>query len=216
MFNTDARRLALLIFVFLGLIYTGIAVALNKSEWAYWVQAVGSITAIIGAYIVGERQASHARRVAFEMQQDSIYQRRRAILECCRLAVSRARLVERIFLVDEYDLAKRNSLYYPDLILSVKALLDGIHPSELGGYKAIARFLELKNELEFLVRSIKVFDEEFERLSKISSNYNAPKSIISNVINQAPLKRAIANIRHHTEYIQRAVSVIDSATSGHT
>lgn len=39
---------------------------LDKSDWASWVQAVGSIAAIIGAFMIGERQASAARKVSIQ------------------------------------------------------------------------------------------------------------------------------------------------------
>jgi hypothetical protein len=37
---------------------------LPSSEWASWVQAIGSILAILGALLLGERQGAHARAVA--------------------------------------------------------------------------------------------------------------------------------------------------------
>lgn len=45
-----------------ALIVTGLDVGLNKSEWAYWVQAIGSIAAILGAFAVARWQAKSSER----------------------------------------------------------------------------------------------------------------------------------------------------------
>jgi hypothetical protein len=50
------------------LVGIGIASELDKSEWAAWVQAFGSVGAIVGSYLIGrwqsERENDHAQRMA--------------------------------------------------------------------------------------------------------------------------------------------------------
>jgi hypothetical protein len=46
------------------LILWGFAADLNKSEWASWVQGVGTIIAIAAAFLVADRQVTHQRRQA--------------------------------------------------------------------------------------------------------------------------------------------------------
>lgn len=50
------------------LVALGVASDLDKSEWAAWVQAFGSVGAIVGSYLIGrwqsEREDDHAQRMA--------------------------------------------------------------------------------------------------------------------------------------------------------
>ena len=46
----------------IAIVATGLSFDLNKSEWAYWVQAIGSIGAILGAVGVANFQTSRAER----------------------------------------------------------------------------------------------------------------------------------------------------------
>jgi hypothetical protein len=54
--------------VFATLVSVGVASDLDKSEWAAWVQAFGSVGAIFGSYLIGrwqsEREDDHAQRMA--------------------------------------------------------------------------------------------------------------------------------------------------------
>lgn len=54
--------------VALGLVGLGRYYDLDKSEWAAWVQALGSVGAIFGSYLIGrwqsEREDEHAQRMA--------------------------------------------------------------------------------------------------------------------------------------------------------
>lgn len=54
--------------VFAALVALGVASDLDKSEWAAWVQAFGSVGAIIGSYLIGrwqsEREDDHAQHMA--------------------------------------------------------------------------------------------------------------------------------------------------------
>lgn len=54
--------------VFATLVAIGVVSDLDKSEWAAWVQAFGSVGAIVGSYLIGrwqnEREDDHAQRMA--------------------------------------------------------------------------------------------------------------------------------------------------------
>lgn len=79
MFNSDFRRLCLIPFVLVGMIATGFAVDLNKSEWAYWVQAIGSIATLIGAFVLGKRQSLIEKANALELADIAIKRRWAAV-----------------------------------------------------------------------------------------------------------------------------------------
>lgn len=67
MFNTDVRRAFLLLAVVAGMICTGFAAGLGSSEWASWVQAVGSVAAIIGAIFIASSDSRHRRREVYSV-----------------------------------------------------------------------------------------------------------------------------------------------------
>jgi Mn2+/Fe2+ NRAMP family transporter len=52
----------------------------KSSEAASWVQAIGSIAAIFGAFMFGERQAKHALETAQVIQDREILRRNEAFL----------------------------------------------------------------------------------------------------------------------------------------
>jgi hypothetical protein len=71
------------------LIMIGSYYDLNKSEWAAWVQAIGSIAAILGAFWISHRQVVAASR--------DVHSRRVALLDSAAISVaSAAKLVEKL------------------------------------------------------------------------------------------------------------------------
>lgn len=72
-----------------ALVMLGSHYDLNKSEWAAWVQAVGSIAAIIGSFWISHRQVVAANREA--------HSRRVALLDSAAISVaSAAKLMEKL------------------------------------------------------------------------------------------------------------------------
>lgn len=65
--NWQRRLIAAAVLLLLSLaVYIGIRLDLNKGEWASWVQAVGSIFAIIAALLVVNRQIRAQRHIEWE------------------------------------------------------------------------------------------------------------------------------------------------------
>lgn len=60
--------------VFATLVAIGLASDLDKSEWAAWVQAFGSVGAIVGSYLIGrwqsEREDDHAQHMALQAKRE--------------------------------------------------------------------------------------------------------------------------------------------------
>lgn len=79
---TDWERLGYAIFTvaFCLLVWRiGAAIELNSSEWAAWVQAVGSIGAIVGAVVLMKRQNDAAATLAVTMESRALGRRIAAI-----------------------------------------------------------------------------------------------------------------------------------------
>ncbi|AOI98136.1 hypothetical protein [Burkholderia sp. LA-2-3-30-S1-D2] len=53
--------------------------SLKAADWAAWVQAVGAIAAIAGAYFLGERSASHQLKIATQTRDRELAERRSSL-----------------------------------------------------------------------------------------------------------------------------------------
>lgn len=51
----------------------------NSGEWASWVQAIGAMAAIAGAYFLGERSASHQWKIATQTRDRELAERRSSL-----------------------------------------------------------------------------------------------------------------------------------------
>lgn len=76
-----------LIVLFAGLAYIGAKKSLNSGEWAAWVQAVGSVLAILVAVWVSNAQANEARQLHADLRRDEDTQRRSVVLAIAENAV---------------------------------------------------------------------------------------------------------------------------------
>ncbi|MFM0218242.1 hypothetical protein [Paraburkholderia caledonica] len=70
---------------------------LGKGDWAAWVQAIGSIGAIVGAFQVGRRQIESGRRHALEMDRLERTRKNQAVVAVVHHAVSQAKAAEEGF-----------------------------------------------------------------------------------------------------------------------
>lgn len=64
---------------FAAIVATGLKFELNKSEWAYWVQALGSITALGVAIFVMSRQNRHATKLMADADKRALLRRAHAV-----------------------------------------------------------------------------------------------------------------------------------------
>ncbi|WP_290602339.1 hypothetical protein [Janthinobacterium sp.] len=145
-----------------ALISTGLLCDLNKSEWAYWVQALGSIGAIFGAYFLGERQSTKAAEAAINLRDKDRSTKLDSIFAICTAALNRAELVERIFCRTETERDRRFFDYDHSLLTGVAAALDAIPLHEIGQADAVIATLELKDQVRFLIPCIDAFDQPTE------------------------------------------------------
>lgn len=133
--------------ILLGLIYK-----LKSTEWASWVQAVGSIAAIFGAFWIGKHQADVQRHVAERARKDVLGDRNstikgvldRVFQHCLNiegLVTDPARAMDHPFAF----------LYIKTNIPAAQRLLDEIPLYELGSGELVHAVLDLKSEVQVLL-----------------------------------------------------------------
>ncbi|MBY0237895.1 MAG: hypothetical protein K2X55_01125 [Burkholderiaceae bacterium] len=66
--NSRIQAVLLIAFTFLDFILLGRSFELSKSDWASWVQAIGSIGAIVGAFAIAQSQHARERTKAVDAE----------------------------------------------------------------------------------------------------------------------------------------------------
>jgi hypothetical protein len=125
----------------------------NSGNVASWVQAVGSILAIGGAYFVGERQASATLRATQEAHKLGERARREGMFSVVKAAHSFAKTIDAA-LADENKPLKMYGVYHPSLIDSLVDLMVKLPVSELGSDRAINAFIMFSGQFTFLKESL--------------------------------------------------------------
>lgn len=129
---------------------------------AAWVQAIGGILAILGAYFIGERQASKELKNSQKLARDQERERRVAILEVAKMAMQSAQKIDEIFSsAKDIDLVTRMlSEYHPKILDGRVAALAAIPLHTLGSSSAVAALLDLRDQLEFLQVCVQRWQQE--------------------------------------------------------
>lgn len=128
-----------------GLVWLGLKFELSKSDWASWVQAVGSIGAIAGAWLVGHRQSSAALRHALYLRRAQEEDRIQAIFPIASHALD---LIEEIA-----DKPFRSALYSEASFQSCLRAMESIPLYELGKYVLVQGYLEMQAALSDATRA---------------------------------------------------------------
>lgn len=132
---------------------------IRSQTYAAWSQAVGAIVAIVGAYVVGERQGKVALTNAVQL--DTIVERKRiaSILAIAKAANSRAKSIGQIFAGDEVNFERYFTEYHPSILESLSGALSAIPVHQLGSADAAIAMLDLRDSLGFLQRGIATWYE---------------------------------------------------------
>ncbi|MBB3122487.1 hypothetical protein [Pseudoduganella violacea] len=132
----------------------------KSSEAASWVQAIGSIAAIFGAFMFGERQARHAHNTAVAMQDRDRAGKSAAVLAICSAASSNVALIERIFCIRPYDGLRRLAEFQKSSTEHIIRALQAIPVHEVGSARAVTALLSTIDNLQWLLIHIEAFDAE--------------------------------------------------------
>jgi hypothetical protein len=128
----------------------------NSGIVANWVQAVGSILAIGGAYFVGERQARATLLATQEAHRLGEHARREGMFSVIKAAHSRAKQIEAA-LDDDNPPLKMIEVYHPSLVDSLIDLMAKLPISELGSDLAINSFIKFSGQFVFLSRNLDLY-----------------------------------------------------------
>lgn len=134
-----------------ALIYAGFANKLRASDWAAWVQAVGSISAIFAAWRLGANQVAAQNRLAKRMHHYQHMQRVKGILPIANKAKD--------LVTDLADRPTKDYLrneYSESAFARCITALNAVHLTELGSYSLIEGYLDLQEGLEKAARIVKL------------------------------------------------------------
>lgn len=171
---------------------------MTKGDWASWVQAIGSIATIAGAYWIGERQFKK-----------TIRSKRESLIAVAEAAKDIALKVDHYF---ESTNTRMNLLLYCDksVIELMAATMAQAPAHELGSSLSVKSYLAIQNELTFLSGAVERYkDGPFEDpiIKRMREEQNNKATIISQevvgmveVVDQMLAKR----VRGHVETICKA------------
>lgn len=120
---------------------------LDSANSAAWVQAVGSIMAIVGAYLVGERQVQGALRSVREAQRLELSRKNASILGIAAEANRIGLAVAKAFEGGGMNSIAVTLSYDERLADDVVNALAALPFHDLGSYEAVTSLFRLKNEM---------------------------------------------------------------------
>lgn len=140
------------------LILVGRAYGFEKADWASWVQAVGSILAIIGAFAIGKHQADVQRQVSERARQELVGDKHSTVKG----------IVDRVFqlcLNVEAHIADETKseihafafLYIEANVPAAQRLLDDIPLFELGSADLVHATLDMQKAAQGLIAGVEMF-----------------------------------------------------------
>jgi len=126
-----------------GLVRLGLKFDLGKSDWAAWVQAVGSIAAIAGAWLIGKHQSDTAYSHALSLQKNERHSRVQAVFPIA------ARAHELIVELDNmpYDHYYKGPYSAASFNACIKAI-EAIPLHELGKMGLVEGYMQMQQALE--------------------------------------------------------------------
>lgn len=120
---------------------------LRSDAAASWVQAVGSIAAILGAFEISRRQGAKARQQAIEMVERANRQRIESVRAIVVHAEEQARAMAETIQVMPYEIFKM-TMAAPVLTLDeAAAALSAVPLHELGSYEAVSAITGMQKAL---------------------------------------------------------------------
>jgi hypothetical protein len=126
-----------------------------KSEVkAAWLQAFGSIGAILGALYLGERQASAALNNEMKLKRNELRRWTDSILAIAEAANEQAKELEKIYsngIAHDLDIFL---VYDSAAMKHIDEALSSVPVHELGSYKAVTAFIELRKSFANLQKHV--------------------------------------------------------------
>lgn len=134
---------AVLFLVVGGLLWLGLKFELGKSDWASWVQALGSIAAIAGAWLIGKIQSKTAYVHALRLRERERYDRMHAVFP---IATRAHELITELD-TEPFDLYYKDRYSAASFRVCIKAI-EAIPLHELGNFGLVEGYMEMQQALE--------------------------------------------------------------------
>ncbi|MFC3457224.1 hypothetical protein [Massilia haematophila] len=198
--SSPVRTTLLVISAGAALVSIGRGYGLNAGEWASWVQAVGSIAAILIAYFLGERQAQAAVDTMREAEQLSSARTYDQIVALAESVEKFTESMSTIFHDGGFDYLVLRHKYDEAITESLLDSLKAVSAHELGSYNAILALTTLRKALQD-------FRDNMARIEQhLQSQRNLETGAIANWHNWSPVpielcvtnvKRCVAGLKQH-------------------
>ncbi|MDQ4625041.1 hypothetical protein [Janthinobacterium lividum] len=141
-------------------LYLGFRFSLTRPEWPGWVQAVGSIAAIVAAYFLGAAQVDAANQSALAAEQRAEAKRHASILAIGSAAILTVEALPELAHNNRGGHLAIGLTYDKRVFDSLISALGNIPVHELGSAKAVESFFVIKNTLIALQVKIDKFREQ--------------------------------------------------------
>ena len=120
---------------------------MGVAEWAYWVQAIGSIVAISGAFFLGDRQARSSVRLVVYADRVTAIRKAKAILAVTNAAQAHTSRAMKAFDSDGFSYIALACNYEDTTMQSLIQALADIPAHEVGSYNAVAAILRIRTAM---------------------------------------------------------------------
>ena len=148
------------------LVFVGHLLGLDSNQWASWVQALGSIAAILGAFFISARQSRDAMAISAQQSKDAIaairkadeiaFERRsRSVVSIAAIATDHARMCLHMCSDTRWYYLQFHWIdYLGASFRMVHVALLAVQPTELGSVEAISAWSRLKTEIEWIQQAM--------------------------------------------------------------
>lgn len=198
----------------------------NWGNVASWVQALGSVAAIIGSYRIGERQAKAALDATQKAHQ--LAEETRQSVEALKDRERREGMYAVIFAAHNHTMqikealsdegnVKIHSIYHPSIIDSMVELLSKLPIHTLGSERAVAAFVIYSGQFTFLKSAMAEYlagpytDEIKKKIAELKEHsYDERYSNDLIASKRAVLRK---NVETHIDRIQREFRILGQEIS---
>ncbi|WYX15077.1 hypothetical protein WJ974_00580 [Achromobacter xylosoxidans] len=133
------------------------------SDWASWVQAFGSIGAIVGAYFFGEAQAKRSEKLQRSLAQEEVEKRRAAFYAIAASTGHLADEIKNMFTPKEHAWQVHHMYYEDSMVDSYMDVLRAVPVHEIGSAIAVREFIALNESLGKLKICVKLWKDMNEK-----------------------------------------------------
>jgi hypothetical protein len=131
---------------------------LSSSDWAAWVQAIGSICAIIAAVLISWAQSRLARESLTRSQLIADKARQSGILAIAEAALEHARRIdEAVSRTESGDAVALSQVYDQTIIDGIVQALTAVPAQEVGSRDGVMALLSLRDQFRFLGVQVEKF-----------------------------------------------------------